>query len=107
MLNPDVSRVSNTGSAHAAVSKLGVTGEAYLVAGVNDQRRTVRFSNEGATTIWFGASNNMTPGASALNFAGLVAGSNTEVKDYSGDVYAWAGGGASLAPNWLGVVDIG
>jgi len=109
-MNPDVNRVSATGSAHATVAKYGVTNAAYQVAVSNDLRRSVRFANEGATTIWFGASNNVQAGASALNFAGLLTGSNIEIEHYSGPIWARTAGtsaGASMGPVWLGVVDIG
>lgn len=107
MLKPDVTRMSATGSAHIAITKFGLGGTAREIVASNDLRRTLRLSNEGSTTVWFGASTNMHPGASALNFGSLTAGNNTEVEHYSGPVYAWAGGGVSVESVWLGVAEIG
>jgi len=107
MLTPDVNRVAATGSAHIAITKYELGATARRIAADNDSRRSIRFSNEGSTTVWFGASANMYPGASALNFGSLLSGSNTEVEHYSGPIYAWAGGGVSLAPIYLGVAEMG
>lgn len=103
-------KMQATGANRVSQNKYGITNAAYQVATINAKRRSIRFSNEGSTTIWFGASSNVTGGDTGINFAGLQSGSNTEVEHYSGPVWARLSGtsaGASMGPEYLGVLDIG
>jgi hypothetical protein len=97
---------------NGSTPKYGVTGGAVLICPANAERRSVWVANDGATTVWIGASSNMTGGATGINFTKLSSGSNVVAEHYRGPIYAareWLGmsSGASLAACWITVADIG
>lgn len=100
-----------TGGRGISLAKYGVTNAAVEILPINPDRRVARISNEGNTTIWLGATSNMTAGQQGRNFLSLSSGSNSgQIEHYTGPVYALAEGvsaGASVGPVWLGVADIG
>lgn len=101
-LNSTVTNWAATGSTEA---KLGVTNAARLIADTLANRRILRISNQGATTLYISGTSAIVVGASALNFDTLAPAASLELENYSGPVYA-AAGGASLAPVWTGVLQV-
>ena len=103
---PGQREVISTGSDEATQYKYGVTNAAVQLLPANSTRRSAWLLNEGLTTLWIGLSSNVQAGASGINIGSLSSGSNTEFEHYRGPVWGRVGG-ASVAPLWVGAVDIG
>lgn len=105
-IHANVFKGIRTGSQGVTQAKFGVTNVATLLAGANDQRRSVRISNLGATRLWLGASSDVEVGVSGINFGWLSEENNTVIEDYSGPIWGRVGGASTFAL-WVGVADIG
>lgn len=116
-IKPNQYKVIGTGADRLSINngstpKYGVTAGAMQVGFANAERRSIWIANDGATTAWIGASSNVLGGATGINFTKISSGSNVVAEHYRGPVWAareWLGTstGASLAPVWLTVADIG
>lgn len=99
-MEPNRGRVLIEGARDTSVIKAGVTNASYTLVSDRPTRRFLSIKNEGATTIWLGLSTNLSAGVTGINIESLANGSQRIIEQYTGPVYAVAGG-ASIAPAWI------
>jgi hypothetical protein len=89
MPSVDIQRISlvPTQTINLSNKVFGVAGGAVQLCDVNPDRRFVRIENTGLSSLWFGASSNVTVGATGLNIGTITKDSAALIEGFGGALW--------------------
>lgn len=87
-MNPDIQRITLAPTQPTRVANIAIASSGVVqLAEANDQRQFLMIENVGLSTLYIGASSNLTVGATGTGFGTVLTAGSKTLEGYAGELW--------------------